>query len=281
VSTWVGGPISHAILGSTLTTTFITKESMTLDEAVHLLKAKGCTVVKSEGRAVLIHDANDHHLWLTDDPETYSPVVTHIFADKVKPYPIDEDTRHVLGEANICADVSDMTTALGMLSEHNAEFAEIVEGSLAAEDEPQCFLWVRRRDGSLTRLDEDRLKALEKGAGVQNEIEQLLVSDPDWLAVYLEHAFDPYIVMIAEDEPLPKWDPEWLEECRRPPKIAVFARFRPEPAPRLPSGDIDYATIASYVAEDLSAIFGSNIKANLIGEAIMEDDAANNASSKQ
>jgi hypothetical protein len=153
---------------------------MTLDQAVHLLKAKGCTVVKSEGRAVLICDPNDHRLWLTDDPETYSPVATHIFADKVKPYPIDEGTRHVLGEANICADVSDMTTALGMLSEHDAEFAEIVEGSLGAEDEPQCFLWVRRRDGSLTRLDEDRLKALEKGAGVQNEIEQLLVSDPDW-----------------------------------------------------------------------------------------------------
>jgi hypothetical protein len=254
---------------------------MTLDKAVHLLKAKGCTVVKSEGRAVLIRDPNDHCLWLTDDPETYSPVATHIFADKVKPYPIDEGTRHVLGEANICADVSEMTTALGMLSEHDAAFAEIVDGSLGAEDVPQCFLWVRRRDGSLTRLDEDRLKALQKGAGVQNKIEQLLVSDPDWLAVYLDHAFDSYIVMIAEDEPLPKWEPEWLEECRNPPKAAVLARFRPEPAPRLPSGEIDYETIVSYVAEDLSAIFGSNIKLNFIGEAIIEDDAANNASMTQ
>ena len=254
---------------------------MTLDEAVHLLKAKGCAVVRSKGRAVLIRDPNGHLLGLTDDPENYSPVATHLFADKVKPYPIDEDTRHVLGAAKIWVDVNDMTTALGMLSEDDAEFSDIVEGSLGDEDEPQCFLWVRRRDGSLTRLDEDRLKALEKGAGVQNEIEQLLVNDPDWLTIYLDHAFDSYIVMIAEDEPLPKWDPEWLDECRNPPKTAFLARFRPEPAPRLPSGEIDYATIASYVAEDLSAIFGSNIKINLIGEATMNDHEVNNTSSKQ
>jgi hypothetical protein len=50
----------------------------------------------------------------------------------------------------------------------------------------------------------------------------------------------------------------------------VLARFRPEPAPRLPSGEIDFATIASYVAEDLSAIFGSNIKINIKSEATME-----------
>ena len=46
---------------------------------------------------------------------------------------------------------------------------------------------------------------------------------------------------------------------RKRPKTAVLARFHPEPAPRLPSGEIDYATIASYIGEDLSAIFGSNI----------------------
>ena len=254
---------------------------MTLDQAVYLLKAKGCAVVKSEGRAVLIRDPKDHRLWLTDDPETYTPVATHLFADKVKPYPIDEDAPHVLGEANIWADVSGMTTALGMVSEHDAEFSEIVEGSLGAEDEPECVLWVRRRDGSLAKLDKDRLNALRKGTAVQNEIEQLLVNDPDWLAIYLDHVFGSYIVMIAEGEPLPKWDPEWLEECRGPPRTAVLARFCPEPAPRLPSGEIDYATIASYVAEDLSAIFGSKIKINLIGEATMKHDQVNNASTKQ
>jgi hypothetical protein len=243
---------------------------MTLDHAIHLLKAKGCAVVKSEGRAVLIRDPNDHRLWLTDDPETYSPVATHLFADKVKPYPIDDDTRHVLGEANIWADVSDMTTALGMVSEHDAEFSEIVEGSLRAEDEPQCVLWIRRRDGSLTKLDEDRLKALQKGAAVQNEIEQLLVNDPDWLAIYLDHASGSYIVMIAEGEPLPKWDPDWLK-ARHAPKAAVLAKFRPEPTPRLRSGEIDYATIASYIGEDLSAIFGSNIKINIKSAATTED----------
>ena len=68
---------------------------------------------------------------------------------------------------------------------------------------------------------------------------------------------------------------------RNRPKTAVLARFRPEPAPRLPSGEIDYATIASYVAEDLSAIFGSNIKIDLIGAATMKEDEVNNTSSKQ
>ena len=72
-----------------------------------------------------------------------------------------------------------------------------------------------------------------------------------------------------------------LTTTRKRPKTAVLARFRPEPAPRLPSGEIDYATIASYVAEDLSAIFGSNIKINLIGEATIKHDQVNNASSKQ
>lgn len=200
---------------------------MTLEHAVHLLKAKGCAVVKSEGSRVLLRGPNDHHLWLTDDPKTYSAVATHLFADKVKPYPIDDDTRHVVGESNIGLDVSDMTTALGMVSEYEEEFEEILEGSLRAEDEPECVLWVRRHDGSLATLGEDRLKALQKGAAAQNEVEQLLVDDPDWLAIYLEHALDSHIVMIAEGEPLPKWDPDWLEERRNPPKTVRFCEMPP------------------------------------------------------
>jgi hypothetical protein len=37
------------------------------------------------------------------------------------------------------------------------------------------------------------------------------------------------------------------------------------------SGEIDYATIASYIGEDLSAIFGSNIKINIKSAATTED----------
>ena len=187
---------------------------MTLDHAVHLLEANGCAVVKSEGRAVLIRDPKDHRLWLTDDPETYTPVATHLFADKVKPYPIDEDARHVLGESNICADVSEMTTALGMVSEYDADFDEIMQGGLRTADEPYP-LWVQHSDGSLTPIGEDRLRALQDGTAAETEIERLLVENPDWFSTYLDEVLGQYCVVLTDGEPLPKWDADWLRELKQ------------------------------------------------------------------
>jgi hypothetical protein len=227
---------------------------MTLDQAIYLLKAKGCAIVKSEGGRVLIRDPNDHHLWLTDDPEACSLVATHLFASKVKPYPFDENTRHVLGERNILIDVTEMAAALDMVSEYEEEYDEIRLGALRTADEPYpMYLWVQHSDGSVTAIEEDRLRELQEGAAAQNAIEQRLVDNPEWLHIYLEYAVRNHCVMLAEGEPLPKWDPNWLEDQRNPPLTAGSISYRPENLPKLPSGEIDYATIESQLVEDLRA----------------------------
>ena len=50
----------------------VTKNPMTLDYAVQLMKANGCVVVCSEERRTIVTDPNGNEFLLTDDPQCYA-----------------------------------------------------------------------------------------------------------------------------------------------------------------------------------------------------------------
>jgi len=74
-------------------------------------------------------------------------------------------------------------------------------------DYPENYLWVQH-DNYL--IDGARLYDLQRGATPTTEVEQLLVSDPEWLRIYLTHCLGEWPITIPPGGPLPSWDEEWL-----------------------------------------------------------------------
>ena len=172
----------------------VTKNPMTLDYAVQLMKANGCVVVCSEERRTIVTDPNGNEFLLTDDPQCYARFGASFFADDVTPYPLTEETDHVLGLCFKPHDASRMVALLDMVS----------------ADEDAYSLWVRHPDGSIAAIDQARLFALKQGAKPKNKVEQMLVDDPEWLGIFEKRVFGKFCVMIAAGRPLPKWNPRFL-----------------------------------------------------------------------
>jgi len=81
-----------------------------------------------------------------------------------------------------------------------------------ALDSPEDYLWVRHPDGHTTVIEEDRLHALQDGVAPEDEAEQLLVDNPQWLRIYLRHVINEHPITITLGTPLPQWDALWLEQ---------------------------------------------------------------------
>jgi hypothetical protein len=85
----------------------------------------------------------------------------------------------------------------------------MIEKHYASEDF-ENFLWVRHGDYQ-SGIDGDRLHSLLHGATPENDAEQMLVDNPKWLRIYLNHVIGEYPITISPEEPLPGWDPMWLD----------------------------------------------------------------------
>jgi len=218
---------------------YVTTNPMTLDQAIHLLKEIGCTVDRRDeyyDALVKGPDGNYFHLDERGGPRSVS---VELFADPVQPYTFDVGTR-VVAACSGSNDPTVMAAALNMVSEFDDEYDEI-------STSPRGFLWVWRRDGSLTSIHEARLFELYDGEAAETEVEQLLVDNPDWFSTYVNHALGEHCVMISEGAPLPKWSPEWLERWSTPDdNVSPAAEAA---LPKLASGEIDYPTLKARIAE--------------------------------
>lgn len=78
-------------------------------------------------------------------------------------------------------------------------------------DNSEHYLWIYDRDkqGGTIR-DRGRLYELQKGAAPNNETEQLLADNPEWLRIYFRHVIDEWTIAIPEGGPLTKWSKTWI-----------------------------------------------------------------------
>jgi hypothetical protein len=87
-----------------------------------------------------------------------------------------------------------------------------MNGSQRVLDWPEDYLWVRHPGGYITVIDKDRLcELLYEGAAPEDQVEQLLVDNPEWLRIYLRHAIGEYCITITLGKPLPEWEPSWVD----------------------------------------------------------------------
>jgi hypothetical protein len=119
-----------------MSTTFVTKEPMTLDEAVHLLQAIGCTLTKSEDRYAAVRDPGGNYFHLTDDLESYTSLSIDLSASEMTVYPteVHDGTVRVMGECYGLNDPTTMAVALDMVSEHEDEYDEIIGAGVPVPD---------------------------------------------------------------------------------------------------------------------------------------------------
>jgi hypothetical protein len=78
-------------------------------------------------------------------------------------------------------------------------------------DYPENYLWVSHPDGKRTLIDEDRLRDLAAGATPEDEVEQLLVENQEWLYIYQTHVLGTHPLTIPAGGPLPEWSAAWLD----------------------------------------------------------------------
>lgn len=75
---------------------------------------------------------------------------------------------------------------------------------------PEDYLWVNRGDGTRWAIDRDRLWELYEGAAPEDEVEQMLANDREWLRILVKYALGEYLITISPGEPLEKWPEEWV-----------------------------------------------------------------------
>jgi hypothetical protein len=111
-----------------MSTSFVTKHPMSLDEAARLLRDAGCTVEIREDCWAVAKDRDGNYFHLTDDPECYTTLSIDLSADELTAYPteIHDGTKRVMGECYGLNDPDLMATILNMVSEHDDEFEQIM-----------------------------------------------------------------------------------------------------------------------------------------------------------
>jgi hypothetical protein len=114
---------------------YVTTQPMTLDQAIHRLKALGCTVEESEDRYAVVKDPDGNYFHLTDDIGSYSTLTFDLSSHQmtVAPTKILDGTTRVMGECYNVNDATRMAEVLDMVSEYEDEYDDIM--GEAEEDE--------------------------------------------------------------------------------------------------------------------------------------------------
>ena len=116
---------------------YVTTEPMTLDQAIHLLKAFGCTVEETEDHYATVKDPNGNYFHLTDDIGSYRTLSFDLSSETmtIAPAEIHDGTTRVMGECYNVNDATRMAAVLGMVSEHDDEYHDIMGEEDEEEDE--------------------------------------------------------------------------------------------------------------------------------------------------
>jgi hypothetical protein len=119
-----------------MSTTYITRNSMTLAGAMRRLKEAGCTVEEHEDRRAVAIDPSGNYLHLTDDIGDYVTLSIDLEAGEmsVGPTEIRDGTPRVMAERYGINDADWMTAILDTVSEHEDEYDEIMGRGVAATD---------------------------------------------------------------------------------------------------------------------------------------------------
>jgi hypothetical protein len=119
-----------------MSTTFVTMEPMTLDQAVHLLRAIGCTVEPSDDRKAIAIDPDGNYFHLIDDPASYRTLSFNLSSGQLGVYPTEvlDGTNRVMGDCYALNDATWMADALNMVSEHEDEYQEIIGAGVPVPD---------------------------------------------------------------------------------------------------------------------------------------------------
>jgi hypothetical protein len=107
---------------------YVTEQPMTLAEAVNILKALDCTIDLPGDRTAVASDPDGNYFHLTDDIGSYQILCFNFPSDEIMVFPMEvhDGTMRVMGNSCGGNDVRMMVRALGMVSEHEDEYHDIV-----------------------------------------------------------------------------------------------------------------------------------------------------------
>jgi|HubBroStandDraft_6_1064221.scaffolds.fasta_scaffold431739_1 hypothetical protein len=116
---------------------YVTEQPMTLAEAVNVLKALDCTIDQPDNRSVVARDPDGNYFHLTDDIGCYNSLCINASANEMTVYPteVHDGTMRVLGTSYGVNDATMMADALGMLSEYDDEYHDIIGPGVPVPDE--------------------------------------------------------------------------------------------------------------------------------------------------
>ena len=117
---------------------YVTEQPMTLAEAIKVLKALDCTIDRSDNRTAVARDPDGNYFHLTDDIGSYTSVCINVSANEMRVYSteVHDGTIRVMGTSYGVNDATMMADALGMVSEYDDEYDDIIgPGAPVPEEE--------------------------------------------------------------------------------------------------------------------------------------------------
>jgi hypothetical protein len=115
---------------------YVTEQPMTLAEAVNLLKALDCTIDQPDNTTAVARDPDGNYFHLTDDIGSYNSLCISISSGEMAVYPteVHDGTMRVMGTSYALNDATMMADALGMVSEHDDEYHDIIGPGIPVPD---------------------------------------------------------------------------------------------------------------------------------------------------
>ena len=116
---------------------YVTEQPITLAEAVNILKALDCKIDGPDNRTVVARDLNGNYLRLTDDIGSHQILCFNFPSDEILVFPMEvhDGTMRVLGKSCGGSDARMMARALGMVSEHEDEYHDIIGPGVPVPDD--------------------------------------------------------------------------------------------------------------------------------------------------
>src|ERR1041384_7899515 len=120
-----------------MSTTYITMQPMTLEQAVQRLKEFGCTVDRKNDDYAVVKDPDGNYFHLTDDIASYRTLSFDLSAGTitVSPTEIQDGTTRVMGECYNTNDATRMAEVLGMVSEFEDEYHDIMDACRSCDED--------------------------------------------------------------------------------------------------------------------------------------------------
>ena len=116
---------------------YVTEQPMTLAEALNILKALDCTIDRRDSRTAVVKGPDGNYFHLTDDIGSYTSLCFNASAGEMTVYPteVHDGTMRVMGTSYAMNDATMMAEALGMVSEYEDDYDDIIGPGIPVPDE--------------------------------------------------------------------------------------------------------------------------------------------------